>query len=161
MVGSAILTLLSVCVAKLTQKMSSPSTRPYAIYFSQKQYEHLIIKVWIVRVVVDVNVVVILVVIRLIVLLPIGQVRRSRLLVIRSAAPHNSFTHTTNPIVFGRLRIGVQQELRFGGGNFQRVSLFGFQVRRFDRGARRQINHTVRARILYGRKDEFGGSRKV
>jgi len=69
-------------------------------------------------------------------------------IVIRSTASHNGLANPANPIVLLSFRVGIQEVLRFGRANFKRVSLLALQISRFDRGAVRQIHHTVRGAVL-------------
>ena len=140
--------LLILCV----QILSSTHVRWYQIpsdvSFFHLSFSFSIVEVRIVRVFVDVNIVIVLVGLLLIGLFPIGQSRGTWLLIICSTASYNGFSNSSNPIIFGNLTVGVQQDLCFGSRNFQRMALLGLQIGRFHRGTRCQINHTVRTRIL-------------
>jgi hypothetical protein len=75
--------------------------------------------------------------------------------VIRTRTSNNGLSHTTNPIVLFLFGISIQQKGSFGSGNLKGMSLFGFQIGRFDCGAVRQINHSMRSAILILAKEEF------
>jgi len=75
-------------------------------------------------------------------------------LVVGPGTAHNGLADATNPVVLFRLGIGIQQIAGFGRGDFERVSLFGFEVGGFDSRTVRQVHHAVRtAGLVFAEKE--------
>ena len=133
----------------------------------------LIIEIRIVGIIVGINIIIGLVVlinfpvrrIRLLLLLIgiiIAIVIIPSLIIIGPTTPNNGFTHTPNPIILLMFGIGIEQILRFGRTNFERVSFLALEIGGFDGSAVRQIHHAVGSRVfVLGEKELAALENKV
>lgn len=127
----------------------------------------LIIEIRIVGIVVGINIIIGLVVlinfpvrrIRLLLLLVrivvVAIVIIPSLIIIGPTTANNGFTHTPNPIILLMFGIGIEQILRFGRTNFERVSFLALEIGGFDGSAVRQIHHAVGSRVFVLGEKEF------
>lgn len=95
-----------------------------------------IIEVWVVRVVVRIDIIVVIVVPgstmrrQLSVRSAVGRRgRRTRILVVRSGASDNRLSHATYPVIFGRFGVCVQEVGRLRRRYFKGVAFLGLQIR--------------------------------